>query len=470
MSNFFSKAEVTSSGRPVLLRNEVECHLLSAVDLEPEDHRHFSLLKSGLLILTTHRLIWLPSSSASTPTCASAIPLAAISHIFSSKKSLKSVFHSPRIRFQVLVSSTGRVFDPGSGSGSSSGSGSRSVVVTAVIRGKGDCDGFLVKFWDSWRARAWETTETSGSGSASASGSGAATGTGGGLYSSDGSVRMVGVAGILRKEQEMWESTDKNLQDAFQDLNALMSKAKEMVTLVEKMRLKLLSGTSSQTSGTNDEDMGSKEEMQDWLLSVGIISPVTKESAGALYHQQLSCQLADFVRIPLERAGGMINLIDAYCLFNRARGTELISPDDMLQACSLWEKFDVPVMLWKFDSGVMVIQNKSHSDEEVFARIKSLVTKPEALRTGISPTDTAMTLGIAPAMAKEHLLTAESKGLLCRDISPDGFRFYINLFPEIDPCNMYFVKDYGICSTWIKAVSTTGKNAFLNQFISIFTD
>ncbi|PPD75394.1 hypothetical protein GOBAR_DD27664 [Gossypium barbadense] len=406
MSNFFSKAEVTSSGRPVLLRNEVECHLLSAVDLEPEDHRHFSLLKSGLLILTTHRLIWLPSSSASTPTCASAIPLAAISHIFSSKKSLKSVFHSPRIRFQVLVSSTGRVFDPGSGSGSSSGSGSRSVVVTAVIRGKGDCDGFLVKFWDR-------------------------------LYSSDGSVRMVGVAGILRKEQEMWESTDKNLQDAFQDLNALMSKAKEMVTLAEKMRLKLLSGTSSQTSGTNDEDMGSKEEMQDWLLSVGIISPVTKESAGALYHQQLSRQLADFVRIPLERAGGMINLIDAYCLFNCARGTELISPDDMLQACSLWEKFDVPVMLRKFDSGVMVIQNKSHSDEEVFARIKSLVTKPEALRTGISPTDTAMTLGIAPAMAKEHLLTAESKGLLCRDISPDGFRFYINLFPEIDPCNMY---------------------------------
>ncbi|PPS14212.1 hypothetical protein GOBAR_AA06377 [Gossypium barbadense] len=405
MSNFFSKAEVTSSGRPVLPRNEVECHLLSAVDLEPEDHRHFSLLKSGLLILTTHRLIWLPSSSASTPTSASAIPLAAISHIFSSKKSLKSVFHSPRIRFQVLVSSDG-----------------------------------------------------------------AATGTGGGLYSSDGSVRMVGVAGILRKEQEMWESTDKSLQDAFQDLNALMSKAKEMVMLAEKMRQKLLFGTSSQTSGTNDEDMGSKEEMQDWLLSVGIISPVTKESAGALYHQQLSRQLADFVRIPLERAGGMINLIDAYCLFNRARGTELISPDDMLQACSLWEKFDVPVMLRKFDSGVMVIQNKSHSDEEVFARIKSLVTKPEALRTGISPTDAAMTLGIAPAMAKEHLLTAESKGLLCRDISPDGFRFYINLFPEIDPCNMYFVKDYGICSTWIKAVSTTGKNACLNQFISIFTD
>ncbi|XVF24576.1 hypothetical protein REPUB_Repub13aG0139800 [Reevesia pubescens] len=460
MANFFSKAEVTSSGRTVLRRTEVECHLLSSVDLEPEDHHHFSPLKSGLLILTTHRLLWLPSSSSTTPTSAAAIPLPAISHIFSSKKSLKSMFHSPRIRFQVLVSSDGQLFDPGSVSGSISGSGSKSVVVTAVVRGKGDCDGFLGKFWDSWRGRAWESNETSGFSSGSSSGTGTGTstsmGTGGGLYSSDGAVRMVGVAGILRKEQEIWETTDKSLQDAFQDLNALMSKAKEMVLLAEKMRQKLLSGTNSQTSGTNDEDLGSKEEMQDWLLSVGIISPVTKESAGALYHQQLSRQLADFVRTPLERAGGMINLIDAYCLFNRARGTELISPDDMLQACSLWEKFDVPVMLRKFDSGVKVIQNKSHSDEEVFARIRSLVTRPEALRSGISPTDAAMTLGIAPAMAKEHLLTAESKGLLCRDISPDGFHFYINLFPEIDPRDVYLVKEYGICSTWIKAVSTSG--------------
>ena len=44
----------------------------------------------------------------------------------------------------------------------------------------------------------------------------------GGFYSNDGSVRMVGVAGILRKEQEMWENTDKSLHEAFQDLNALM--------------------------------------------------------------------------------------------------------------------------------------------------------------------------------------------------------------------------------------------------------
>ncbi|KAE8766691.1 vacuolar protein sorting-associated protein 36 [Hordeum vulgare] len=96
-----------------------------------------------------------------------------------------------------------------------------------------------------------------------------------------------------------------------------------------------------------------------------------------------------------------------------------------------------PVMLRKFDSGVKVIQTKTHSDDEVFARISSLAQKLDALLKGISPSDAAFILGIAPALAKEHLLNAENKGLLGRDVSPDGFCFYINLFNEIDPQNIY---------------------------------
>ncbi|WCJ41433.1 Vacuolar protein sorting-associated protein 36 [Euphorbia peplus] len=437
--NFFPPATLTTAGRPVLLPSEVESQLLPSIDLEFEDTQipnspNYPPLKSGLLILTTHRLLWLPSTSNSTPI---AIPLSSITHIFSPKKSLKSIFHSPRIRFQASLNS-------------------KSVVVTVVVRGKGDSDGFVAKFWESWRGRAWEgdVGDSSSGGKVVALVPGSS-GSGGGLYSSDGNVRMVGVSGILRKEQELWETTDKSLQDAFQDLSALMTKAKDMVMLAEKMRQKLLSGANSQGGAGADEEIGSKDEMQDLLLSVGIISPVTKETAGALYHQQLCRQLADFVRKPLEKHGGMMNLIDVYCLFNRARGTELISPDDLLQACTLWAKFDVPVMLRKFDSGVMVIQNKSHSDEEVFARIKTLVTKPDALQAGITASDAAMTLGIAPAMAKEHLLNAESKGILCRDISVDGFRFYVNIFPEIDFDDIHSVKDHSIYSVWIRATSTS---------------
>ncbi|CAM8892093.1 unnamed protein product [Rhodiola kirilowii] len=440
---------LTPSGRPLLRPNEIESSLISSVDLESDDQSpnskfNFPKLKSGILILTTHRLIWIhetTTSSSRSPSEAVYIPLACVTHIFEQKKSLKSMFATPKVRFQVRVSAEGIITEDSGGSGSSS-----SAVITIVIRGKGDLDMFVSKFWEAWRGRAWESDVAK---------VGAEVGVGGASSASSGGsgLMMAGLSGILRKEQEMWESTDKSLQDAFQDLNALMSKAKEMVMLAERMRQKLLSSSNTQSSSPNDEEFGSKQEMQDWLLSVGIASPVTKESAGAMYHQQLSRQLADFVRIPLQKAGGVINLIDVYCLFNRARGTELISPEDLLRACSIWEKFDVPIMLRKFDSGVMVIQSKSYSDEEVFAKIKAIVQKPDALRTGISASDAAMTLGIAPAMAKEHLLNAESKGLLCRDISPDGFRFYINLFPEISQDDIYGIKEYGMYDMWVKATS-----------------
>uniref|UniRef100_A0A7N0T6J6 Vacuolar protein-sorting-associated protein 36 n=1 Tax=Kalanchoe fedtschenkoi TaxID=63787 RepID=A0A7N0T6J6_KALFE len=445
----FPSVGLTPSGRPVLRPDEIESSLISSVDLESDDQSlssnfNFPRLKSGLLILTTHRLIWISettSSASRSPSEAVYIPLASVTHIFAHKKSLKSMFATPRVRFQVRVSAEGCVAEESGGSVSSS-------VITIVMRGKGDLDVFISKFWEAWRGRAWE------SGVAQVGDKvGAVKERLDATISGGSGLMMAGVSGILRKEQEMWESTDKSLQDAFQDLNALMSKAKEMVMLAERMRQKLLSGSNTQSNSSNDEELGSKQEMQDWLLSVGIASPVTKESAGAMYHQQLSRQLADFVRIPLEKAGGVINLIDVYCLFNRARGTELISPEDLLRACSIWEKFDVPIMLRKFDSGVMVIQSKSYSDEEVFTKIKSMVQKPDALRAGISASDAAMTLGIAPAMAKEHLLNAESKGLLCRDISPDGFRFYINLFPEISQEDIYGVKDYGTYAMWVTATS-----------------
>eukprot|EP00246_Nothoceros_aenigmaticus_P013644 TRINITY_DN4796_c0_g1_i2.p1 TRINITY_DN4796_c0_g1~~TRINITY_DN4796_c0_g1_i2.p1 ORF type:complete len:134 (-),score=27.93 TRINITY_DN4796_c0_g1_i2:661-1062(-) len=129
----------------------------------------------------------------------------------------------------------------------------------------------------------------------------------------------------------------------------------------------------------------------------------------------------------------MLALVDAYCVFNRARGTELISPEDMVQACMIWDKIDVPVKLRRFDSGVMVIQSKNQSDDEVFAKLTVLAKKPEAMKQGIGMSDAARALGIAPALVKEQLLAAESRGFLCRDDGPDGLRFFFNLFKEMNP-------------------------------------
>lgn len=75
-------------------------------------------------------------------------------------------------------------------------------------------------------------------------------------------------------------------------------------------------------------------------------------------------QLADFLVKPLQTHSGIMALPDVYCLFNRARGTELVSPDDLLVAVGLFPKIGAPMVLRTFASGLLVVQSSSHSDAE----------------------------------------------------------------------------------------------------------
>jgi ESCRT-II complex subunit VPS36 len=178
-------------------------------------------------------------------------------------------------------------------------------------------------------------------------------------------------------------------------------------------------------------------------------------------------QLADFLAPHLEAARGVLTLPDVYCLFNRARGTELVSPDDLIkvrgrrvsaalhcavrlrkarhtQACGLWSALRVDLRLRRFDSGVLVVQSRAHSDEQ--ARAVCACTPLEVARSltlasqvsaaleqlaantleGVCAADAAHQVGLTPAIARECLLAAEARGVLCRDDAPDGLRFFKN--------------------------------------------
>lgn len=133
--------------------------------------------------------------------------------------------------------------------------------------------------------------------------------------------------------------------------------------------------------------------MGDLFLNIGISNPVTKHSAGSSYHQQLARQLADFLldRDRLMKAGGVMTLPDVYCLFNRARGFELISPgllvadyclrvtdflvyvlDDLRESINLFHTLSLPMHVRKFGSGVIVIELDSHDDTQMCEKMVSL--------------------------------------------------------------------------------------------------
>ena len=254
-----------------------------------------------------------------------------------------------------------------------------------------------------------------------------------------------GVGGVLHRQHQEHKQRQETLGGAFTDMNALMAKAKEMVTLAEHLA-SVANRRQSKTTDTGDasspSDASDAEttEMDAMMLSMGIASPVTRETAGALYHQQLARQLADWLPQVLAKRGGILALPDVFCLFNRARGSELISPEDLLKACQLWRRLGVPLQYRRFESGVQVVQSLDRSDDEVCATLTEMINRPIS-REDDDERDTmrrmdaysaSVALGIPPTIASEYLLMAERHGILCRDDGPEATYFYPNFFPECE--------------------------------------
>ena len=71
----------------------------------------------------------------------------------------------------------------------------------------------------------------------------------------------------------------------------------------------------------------------------------------------------------------MMTLTDVYCRVNRARGLELLSPEDLLNASRQLASLSLPIVLRVFDSGVMVLQSTSNDDNAIVDVIAELVSK-----------------------------------------------------------------------------------------------
>lgn len=234
-----------------------------------------------------------------------------------------------------------------------------------------------------------------------------------------GSRHRAGIMGIERSLKQKQKDTDKDISKAFQDLSKLMEKAKEMVNLSKTIATKI-----KERQGEISEDETVK--FKSYLLSMGIPDPVTRETHGTgdKYYTELAKQLSQVLEKQLQECGGIMTLTDVYCRVNRARGMELLSPEDMLHACEMLETLRLPVRLKVFDSGVIVLQLQSHDEEQVIKDTTNLVEE----QTSLTAEALAQLQGVSVILAKEWLLLTEKVGGVCRDETVEGLRFYSNLF------------------------------------------
>ncbi|KAI4715380.1 Vps36-domain-containing protein [Aureobasidium sp. EXF-10727] len=272
--------------------------------------------------------------------------------------------------------------------------------------------------------------------------------------------KVVGIAGLEQRRAELRKTNEFVIGSAFEDLEALMTSAKEVIAMAERFR----SQNSNNGSSNADTEDDATAEAASLLSDMGLVTTkdmLSGSGADRTYIAELSRNLAEFLtddkRGVLKKEGGIISLVDLWALFNRTRnGIELVSPRDFDRAATMWDTLRLPIRLRRFKSGLLVVQGRDRTDDKTVASILSwlkdlhsippsmsntsdfgAVTGPsvtwdwQAFGRGVTAQETAERFGWSVGVATEELEMAEERGALCREQGLDGVRFWENFFADI---------------------------------------
>ena len=465
-------------GTPLLKQNEIVYRIPPSVSLYRNEER---VEKDGVLYVTSHRLIWADALrtrarqwSLSQIEGEPRTEAKGLFTVFSTPKILL-VFAEPLLTKAVedkttttsvypVLSSSAMVPTKANSSSTSSSTVKQAPVEVKISCGENTQKNVLDDIRTALQRKAWKEEEEVGYAAASS------------VASSSLSPTRAGVAGIVEAESREKIASRALAAEALQgDLASLERHAKKMVALaenyaieVEKARIRkaaaAASAAVSNTESSSSSSSASVEADEAWTqqmqnvgtlaAGMGIVSPVTKSIAGSAYTSELARQLSVVLRPHLQRRGGVVLLTDAFCLLNRARGTEVVSPEDLYEASLLLGELKLGMQLrvvlvtsGKEGQGgggggsFRAIQLDTFSDAAVTSRILAMIDERKGGGGGggekcnsiayyqsfVTAHEITKLMGIPLPFVKQILLQAEKNGTLCRDESIAGLRFFKNL-------------------------------------------
>ncbi|GBG31232.1 Vacuolar protein sorting-associated protein 36 [Hondaea fermentalgiana] len=397
-------AQLTSAGRAALEEDETQVATATRVSLCDRNKKLLHECKEGMLAVTTHHVWWwTPPQPGRNPDEAHAMKLPL-------QRILKAEAHSSLFRREPRID----LFfasDP-------------SAPLLRFVFRDNKCAEVFERLQTSLARKNWEKPKQVVK------------------RESGFNTQFAGVGGVMRRQQQEREQTANLTTEAFSDLKQLLDSASEIVKLADRFSSAIsqnqakAQAAAAAAAGGSSETVERKQEDDFFALlnDMGIANPATKRACGSRYHEELARELADFLAKHLKRhsATGAIALTDLYCLVNRARGTELISPNDLYQACILMKPLGLNFVLKTFESGVSVLQSISLNDDTVSSRFVELLRdQNDPFTARINAVSVASAFSLSLQLALEQLKTAEKLGYLCRDETAQGVDFYLNLFEHV---------------------------------------
>ena len=242
------------------------------------------------------------------------------------------------------------------------------------------------------------------------------------LSATSASTQMGGL-GMDRVKNMMRSKLDNQQQmisGSFNDIDSLRQNAEQMISIASQIRNKI---------ATNPNNKSDNDEINSVLSKIGFVDPITKEVAGSEYYLKLGEQINNyfmdyFAKNPQTKA---LTLIDAYCIYNRARGGNTISPKDMRQAVKqiIDGKVIHNIIIKNFNNEMIVIQTPEFSGKNILAMIEKFMN--EKKQEYIEMSDLTSILHLDNVLLEKTIIAdLLNSGLILIDESDLVVRYYLN--------------------------------------------
>ena len=169
--------------------------------------------------------------------------------------------------------------------------------------------------------------------------------------------RTRGIGGAVRGQEEKIERESHLAQSGLADLNNLMSHAREMAQLARATSHKL-------DQKSEDAKLDEVAKLRGIMINLGIDNNLEEKG--------LESEIALVARPLMDRTGGMVLLEEVYCALNRARGSQLASPDEIYAAAKNIERHlpSAGLKYKKYASGIAVLQDNTLSDNAIVDQVR----------------------------------------------------------------------------------------------------
>jgi len=228
---------------------------------------------------------------------------------------------------------------------------------------------------------------------------------------------MGGLQRILGQRENRQQAVEETLDLALADLESLRQHAAQTVAAARQVATAMSSQAGAEGAG-----------LQQLLDDFGLLAPDgTAVVKGGHLKADIEQDVAQVCKAALERRGGLGMLLahDVFCLVNRARGTALVSPEEVMAALRRCACNGGTLRLRTLGSNSALAVSLARTDDRDLDAQLVRLAQAEPLTAVVL----ASKLGNLTSSEAQHLLLdAEARAALVRDEAPEGVYFYPNFF------------------------------------------